>query len=48
MEQRMNVAMMRMLRWMSGVTRKDIIRNECMKLSIGVVSIIDKMQKNRL
>jgi hypothetical protein len=35
-EQSMSVAIMRILRWMSGVTRKDRIRNEYVRGSIGV------------
>lgn len=48
MERKMSVAEMRMLRWMSGVTRKDRIRNEYIRGSIGVAPIIDKMRENRL
>ena len=40
-EQRMSVAEMRMLRWMSGVTREGKIRNEFIRGSIGVASIVD-------
>ena len=47
-EQRMSVAEMRMLRWMSGVTREDRIRNEYLRGSIGVAPIGDKMRENRL
>ena len=39
---------MRMLRWMSGVTREDRIKNEYVRGSIGVASIVDKMRENRL
>lgn len=37
-----------MLSWMSGVTREDRIRNEHIRGSIGVASIVDKMTENRL
>ena len=47
-EQRMSVAEIKMLRWMSGVTREDKIRNEYIRGSIGVASIVDKMRENRL
>jgi hypothetical protein len=47
-EQRMSVEKMRMLRWMSGVTRDGKMRNEYIRGSIGVASIVDRMRKNRL
>jgi hypothetical protein len=34
---------MNMLRWMSGVTRENIIRNEYVRVSIGIAFIVDKM-----
>lgn len=37
-----------MLRWMSGVIREDRIWNKYKKGGMGVVSIVDKMQENRL
>lgn len=40
-EQRLSAAKTRMLRWMNVITRKDKIRNECVKGSIGVASIVD-------
>jgi hypothetical protein len=40
----MNVAEMRRLRWMNGVTRKDRIRNEYVKSIIGVASIVDEIK----
>jgi len=42
-EQRMGLVEMRMLRWMSRVTRKDRIKNEYVRGSIGIALIVDKM-----
>ncbi|XP_050541046.1 uncharacterized protein LOC126905416 [Daktulosphaira vitifoliae] len=47
-EQRMIAAKMRILRWLSGMTRKDRIRDEHIRGSKGVASIVDKMTENRL
>jgi len=33
---------------MSGLTREDGIRNECVRGSIGLASMVDKMRENRL
>jgi len=44
----MSVGEMRILRWISGVTREDRIRNECIRGSIGVASIVDQMRDKRL
>jgi hypothetical protein len=39
---------MRMLRWISGVTREERIKNEYVRDSVGVASIVDKMRENIL
>jgi hypothetical protein len=44
----MSVAEMKMLRWMNEVIRKDRIRNEHVRSSIDVTSIVDKMSENNL
>ncbi|KAL6531877.1 hypothetical protein OROMI_028240 [Orobanche minor] len=44
----MNVAEMRMLRWMCGHTKKDRLRNEAIREKVRVASIEDKMMNNRL
>ena len=44
----MSVAEMRMLRWMCGKTRSDIIRNETIRETVGVIPIHDKLRENRL
>jgi hypothetical protein len=47
-EHSMRFAVMRMLRWTSGVTTENKIRNEYVSDSIGVASIVDMMRENRL
>ena len=47
-EKRMDVAEMRMLRWMCGATREDRIRNEYVRGSVKVVEILKKVQEGRL
>ncbi|XP_050548275.1 uncharacterized protein LOC126909909, partial [Daktulosphaira vitifoliae] len=39
---------MSILRWISGVTREDRIRNKYIRGTIGVVLTVDKMRENRL
>ncbi|KAL6561568.1 hypothetical protein OROMI_017169 [Orobanche minor] len=46
--QKMNVAEMRMLRWMCSHTKKDRLRNEVIREKVRVASIKDKMMENRL
>ena len=47
-ERKLDVAEMRMLRWMCGVTRRDRIRNEVIRGTTKVREISDKMQESRL
>jgi len=37
-----------MLRWMCGNTRRDKVRNEDIRIKIGVTSIEEKMRENHL
>jgi len=41
-ERSISVAEMRILKWISGMTRKYKMRNEYLKQSNGVTSIVDK------
>ena len=45
---KMEVAEMRMLRWMCGHTRLDRMRNEVFRERLGVASISEKMKEGRL
>ena len=47
-EQKLRVAEMKMLSMMCGVTRRDRVRNEYVRGSVGVDSIGDKMAQSRL
>ena len=47
-ENQVSVAEMRMLRWMSGKTRHDRIRNDTIRERVGVAPIVEKMVENRL
>ena len=47
-EQKLDVAEMRMLRWMSGVTKLDRIRNERIRGTTRVGEISKKVQERRL
>ena len=45
---KMDVAEMRMLRWMCNKTRKDKISNECFRDHLEVATIGDKIRETRL
>lgn len=47
-EEKMNVAEMKMLRWMCGVTRLDKIRNDRIRGTVKVTKISKKIQERRL
>ncbi|XP_068233602.1 uncharacterized protein [Palaemon carinicauda] len=47
-EKKLDVAELRMLRWMCGVTRRDKIRNEVITGTTGVTKLSDKIQVSRL
>ncbi|KAM7524737.1 hypothetical protein LguiA_014639 [Lonicera macranthoides] len=47
-ENKLNVAEMRMLRWMSGKNRKDRIRNDTIREGVEVALITEKMVESRL
>lgn len=46
--QKLSVAEMKMLRMMCGVTRRDRVRNEYVRASVGIDSIEDKLAQKRL
>ncbi|XP_059302163.1 uncharacterized protein LOC132054118 [Lycium ferocissimum] len=46
--QKMSVAEMRMLRWMCGCTRMDMVRNEVVQGNVEVAHVADKMREARL
>ncbi|KAI0530470.1 hypothetical protein KFK09_000014 [Dendrobium nobile] len=45
---KLSVAKMRMLRWMSGFTLRDRIRNEHIREKVGVAPVEDKIRESRL
>ena len=47
-ERKLEVAEMRMLRWMCGVTRRDRIRNEHIRGTVKVLEVSKKIQQRRL
>ncbi|XP_070036792.1 uncharacterized protein [Nicotiana tomentosiformis] len=46
--QKMKVAKLRVLRWMCGHTRRDMIRNEVIQDKVDVAPLYDKMRESRL
>ena len=47
-EKKLDVAEMKMLRWMSGVTRRDRVRNEHIRGTAKVTEVSKKIQESRL
>jgi len=47
-ETQVSVAEMRMLRWMSGKTSHDKIRNDTIRERVGAAPIVEKLVENRL
>lgn len=45
---KLSVAEMKILKWMCGKTRKDMIRNDTIREMVCVVPIDDKLRENRL
>ena len=48
LEEKMNIAEMRMLRWMTGITRTDRIRNEYVRGTTKFTEVSRKVQEGRL
>ena len=48
LEQNMDVEEIRMLRWMCGLTRMDIIKNQKVRERLGFAPLSAKLNKNRL
>ena len=48
LEKKINVVEMRMLRWMTGITRRDRIRNEYVRGTTKVTEVSRKVQEGRL
>ena len=46
-EQKLHVAEMKMLRMMCGVTRRDRLKNEYVRASVNVDSVMDKLAQSR-
>ena len=47
-ERKLDVAEMKMLRWMPGVTRRDKVKNEYIRGSLKVIEVSRKVQEARL
>ena len=45
---KMEVAELKMVRWASGVTRKDKIKNECVRETAKIAKLGDKLRGTRL
>jgi hypothetical protein len=48
LEKKRSLALMRMLRWMCGKTREDRIRNDNIRVNVGVVSMVENMVETSL
>jgi len=47
-ENQVSISEMGMLRWMSGKTKHDRIRNDTIRVRVGVALIVEKMVENKL